>query len=108
MSDSGEQQHCQPPSALVFSPEAILSPSVSQNSQQGSVSNGANTVSMPFVRCHVTQRLKAAKAQCKKKFDILNICLNESQLSLQQATTEYAMGKSFVYIHVIRSHLFFT
>ncbi|KAJ4481722.1 hypothetical protein C8J55DRAFT_474179 [Lentinula edodes] len=67
MSDSGQQQRRQPPSPLVFSPEAILSPPASQTSQQGSASNGANTVSMPFVRRHVTRRLKAAKAECDKE-----------------------------------------
>ncbi|KAF9076814.1 hypothetical protein BDP27DRAFT_1283599 [Rhodocollybia butyracea] len=63
MSDSGQQRR-QPPSPLVFTPEAILSPPASQASQ---ASNGPNTVSMPFVRRHVTRRLKAAKAECDKE-----------------------------------------
>ncbi len=66
MSDSGQQRR-QPPSPLVFSPEAVLSPPASQTSQHGSASNSSNTVSMPFVRRHVTRRLKAAKAECDKE-----------------------------------------
>lgn len=62
MSDSGQQQRRQPPSPLVFAPDTILSPPPSQASQ-----NGPNTVSMPFVRRHVTRRLKAAKAECDKE-----------------------------------------
>jgi serine/threonine-protein kinase RIM15 len=58
----------QPPSPLVFSPEYSLplavAPSVSSGSAHGS---GANTVSMPFVRRHVTRRLKAAKQECDKE-----------------------------------------
>jgi len=59
----------QPPSPLVFSPDAILSPSPlqAQQSLAVSVSNPSNTVSMPFVRRHVTRRLKAAKADCDKE-----------------------------------------
>ncbi|KAJ3802044.1 hypothetical protein GGU11DRAFT_107472 [Lentinula aff. detonsa] len=67
MSDSGQQQRRQPPSPLVFSSDAILSPPASQTSQQGSTSHGPSTVSMPFVRRHVTRRLKAAKAECDKE-----------------------------------------
>ncbi|KNZ74803.1 Serine/threonine-protein kinase cek1 [Termitomyces sp. J132] len=47
------------PSPLVFSPETVLSPP--------QASSGPNTVSMPFVRRHVTRRLKAAKAECDKE-----------------------------------------
>ncbi|KAI0307263.1 hypothetical protein B0F90DRAFT_1622303 [Multifurca ochricompacta] len=58
----------QPPSPLVFSPETalppIVAPSVSSSSAHGS---GSNTVSMPFVRRHVTRRLKAAKQECDKE-----------------------------------------
>ena len=58
----------QPPSPLVFSPESSLplavAPSVSSGSTYGS---GSNTVSMPFVRRHVTRRLKAAKQECDKE-----------------------------------------
>lgn len=64
MSDSGQQQRRQPPSPLVFSPDTVLSPPASQASQ---ASHGPNTVSMPFVRRHVTRRLKAAKAECDKE-----------------------------------------
>ncbi|KAF5390596.1 hypothetical protein D9757_002657 [Collybiopsis confluens] len=67
MSDSGQQHRRQPPSPLVFSPDNVFSPPASQTSQQGSTSNGSNTVSMPFVRRHVTRRLKAAKAECDKE-----------------------------------------
>ena len=52
-----------PPSPLVFSPETVLSPLASHPvSSNASSSNPQNTVSMPFVRRHVTRRLKAAKA----------------------------------------------
>ena len=58
----------QPPSPLVFSPETtlppVVAPSVSSGSGHGS---GSNTVSMPFVRRHVTRRLKAAKQECDKE-----------------------------------------
>ncbi|KAH9062802.1 hypothetical protein EDB87DRAFT_1681913 [Lactarius vividus] len=58
----------QPPSPLVFSPEhalpPVVAPSVSSSSAYGS---GSNTVSMPFVRRHVTRRLKAAKQECDKE-----------------------------------------
>ncbi|KAH9966049.1 hypothetical protein BC827DRAFT_1181717 [Russula dissimulans] len=58
----------QPPSPLVFSPETslppVVAPSVSSGSTHGS---GSNTVSMPFVRRHVTRRLKAAKQECDKE-----------------------------------------
>ncbi|KAL0577064.1 rim15, signal transduction response regulator [Marasmius crinis-equi] len=64
MSDSALQRR-QPPSPLIFSPETVLSPPTSQGSNlHGS---GSNTVSMPFVRRHVTRRLKAAKAECDKE-----------------------------------------
>ncbi|EKM80394.1 RIM15 response regulator receiver protein [Agaricus bisporus var. burnettii JB137-S8] len=51
----------QPPSPLVFSPETVLT----TNTQ--SSTSGSGTVSMPFVRRHVTRRLKAAKAECDKE-----------------------------------------
>src|SRR5882762_1868291 len=55
-----------PPSPLVFSLEPVLPPAprLSNNNSHGS---GSNTVSMPFVRRHVTRRLKAAKAECDKE-----------------------------------------
>lgn len=57
-----------PPSPLVFSPETVLPPiPVLANHGSGSHGSGSNTVSMPFVRRHVTRRLKAAKAECDKE-----------------------------------------
>jgi serine/threonine-protein kinase RIM15 len=41
-----------------------IQPQASNSSTHGS---GSNTVSMPFVRRHVTRRLKAAKAECDKE-----------------------------------------
>ncbi|KAF9568985.1 hypothetical protein CPC08DRAFT_757187 [Agrocybe pediades] len=72
MSEAGQYHRRQPPSPLVFSPDAILSP-VPLQAQQNLASmnmghpSGSNTVSMPFVRRHVTRRLKAAKAECDKE-----------------------------------------
>jgi serine/threonine-protein kinase RIM15 len=69
MSDNSQYPRRQPPSPLIFSPDAILSP-VPLQAQQTIPSNhgsGSNTVSMPFVRRHVTRRLKAAKAECDKE-----------------------------------------
>ncbi|KAF8897682.1 hypothetical protein BD779DRAFT_1492082 [Infundibulicybe gibba] len=58
----------QPPSPLVFAPESVLSPVPPQARQNNSShGSGSNTVSMPFVRRHVTRRLKAAKAECDKE-----------------------------------------
>ncbi|THV08389.1 hypothetical protein K435DRAFT_847256 [Dendrothele bispora CBS 962.96] len=64
MSDSTGPQRRQPPSPLFFSSDSVLSPPSSQSSHNASASN---TVSMPFVRRHVTRRLKAAKAECDKE-----------------------------------------
>nr|GAT59960.1 serine/threonine protein [Mycena chlorophos] len=58
MADSGRRQ---PPSPLVFTPETAFSPPRAAHG-----SNSTNTVSMPFVRRHVTRRLKASKAECDK------------------------------------------
>lgn len=68
MSDTGYQRR-QPPSPLVFSPDAVLSPMPiqPQTSNSSTHGSGSNTVSMPFVRRHVTRRLKAAKAECDKE-----------------------------------------
>lgn len=59
----------QPPSPLVFTPDTVLSPIPiqAQTSNASSHSSGSNTVSMPFVRRHVTRRLKAAKTECDKE-----------------------------------------
>ncbi|KAI0251301.1 hypothetical protein BJV78DRAFT_1212358 [Lactifluus subvellereus] len=58
----------QPPSPLVFSPETALPPVVAPSVSSGSTyGSGSNTVSMPFVRRHVTRRLKAAKQECDKE-----------------------------------------
>ena len=70
MSDASLHYRRQPPSPLVFSPDAILSPSplqVQQSVAGISHASTSNTVSMPFVRRHVTRRLKAAKADCDKE-----------------------------------------
>jgi serine/threonine-protein kinase RIM15 len=70
MSDASLHLRRQPPSPLVFSPDAILSPSPLQAQQSiASIHHASpsNTVSMPFVRRHVTRRLKAAKADCDKE-----------------------------------------
>ncbi|KAG6831400.1 hypothetical protein H0H92_011002 [Tricholoma furcatifolium] len=58
MSESLHQRK-QPPSPLIFSPDTQRN-----TTNHGS---GSNTVSMPFVRRHVTRRLKAAKAECDKE-----------------------------------------
>ncbi|KAJ7765031.1 hypothetical protein DFH07DRAFT_811194 [Mycena maculata] len=61
MADTGHRR--QPPSPLVFSPETVLSPPQTHATHASSANN---TVSMPFVRRHVTRRLKAAKSECDK------------------------------------------
>lgn len=71
MSDSGLPRR-QPPSPLVFSPDSVLAPAQPlpppvNNVSQSSHGSGSNTVSMPFVRRHVTRRLKAAKTECDKE-----------------------------------------
>ncbi|TEB30177.1 hypothetical protein FA13DRAFT_1859051 [Coprinellus micaceus] len=68
MSEPGHQRR-RPPSPLVFSPSSVLSPIPlqAQSSTSSSHGSGSNTVSMPFVRRHVTRRLKAAKAECDKE-----------------------------------------
>jgi len=64
MSDSAGHRR-QPPSPLVFTPETVL-PSMSSNQTQKHGS-GSNTVSMPFIKRHVTRRLKGAKQECDKE-----------------------------------------
>ena len=67
MSDSGTHRR-QLPSPLVFTPESVLPPIVPQvNTTASNHGSGSNTVSMPFVRRHVTRRLKAAKSECDKE-----------------------------------------
>ncbi|KAG9317456.1 hypothetical protein JVU11DRAFT_1656 [Chiua virens] len=56
-----EHPRRQVPSPLVLSPDA------NQPSSNPSLGSGSNTVSMPFVRRHVTRRLKTAKADCDKE-----------------------------------------
>ncbi|KIY67931.1 hypothetical protein CYLTODRAFT_490178 [Cylindrobasidium torrendii FP15055 ss-10] len=67
MSDSGAR-HRPSPSALVFSPDVALS-QVAVPTPPNTGPSSSNTVSMPFVRRHVTRRLKAAKAECDKELD---------------------------------------
>ncbi|KZT74282.1 hypothetical protein DAEQUDRAFT_761156 [Daedalea quercina L-15889] len=72
MSSDSSHPRRQPPSPLVFSPEAALPPthshaSSTSNNGAANVASSSNTVSMPFVRRHVTRRLKAAKAECDKE-----------------------------------------
>ncbi|KAI5123428.1 hypothetical protein M0805_006133 [Coniferiporia weirii] len=55
----------QPPSPLVFSPETVLPPIATQ-ANSSNYGSGSNTVSMPFIKRHVTRRLKAAKQECDK------------------------------------------
>ena len=68
MSEAGSSRRA-PPSPLVFSPEAVLPPIPPPLSKHANTSHGSgtNTVSMPFVRRHVTRRLKAAKTECDKE-----------------------------------------
>ncbi|KAJ7638996.1 hypothetical protein FB45DRAFT_904448 [Roridomyces roridus] len=86
----------QPPSPLVFSPETVLSPPA----QPTNASSGNNTVSMPFVRRHVTRRLKAAKAECDK--DLQRITNNitvffEERLTERDHDTEEQLRDPFVF-----------
>ncbi|KAG1752641.1 RIM15, signal transduction response regulator [Suillus paluster] len=66
MSDFASLHRRQPPSPLVFAPESVLPQPISQ-SNSSTYGSGSNTVSMPFVRRHVTRRLKTAKADCDKE-----------------------------------------
>ena len=63
MSDASAPRR-QPPSPLVFSPETVLAPIATQSSTKHG--SGQNTVSMPFIKRHVTRRLKTAKLECDK------------------------------------------
>src|ERR1700692_610230 len=64
MSDFASIHRRQPPSPLVFAPGSVPQP-ISQSNSSTSYGSGSNTVSMPFVRRHVT--LKTAKADCDKE-----------------------------------------
>src|SRR6202042_1115490 len=66
MSEPGSLRRA-PPSPLVFSQEIVLPPVPALSNNSSSHGSGSNTVSMPFVRRHVTRRLKAAKAECDKE-----------------------------------------
>ncbi|KAI0320689.1 hypothetical protein OF83DRAFT_1052649 [Amylostereum chailletii] len=59
----------QAPSPLIFSPDSVLPPPIAPPSNNASTTHasGSNTVSMPFVRRHVTRRLKVAKSECDKE-----------------------------------------
>lgn len=64
MSDASAHRR-QPPSPLVFSPDTVLAP-ISTQSNAPKHGSGQNTVSMPFIKRHVTRRLKTAKQECDK------------------------------------------
>ena len=67
MADSASPRR-QPPSPLVFSPETVLPPIPIKHSAQPAPSTSrSDTVSMPFVKRHVTRRLKNAKQECDKE-----------------------------------------
>jgi len=67
MADSASPRR-QPPSPLVFSPETVLPPIPIKHSVQPTPSTSrSDTVSMPFVKRHVTRRLKNAKQECDKE-----------------------------------------
>ncbi|KAF9653379.1 hypothetical protein BDM02DRAFT_3087384 [Thelephora ganbajun] len=58
----------QPPSPLVFSPETVLPPIPIKHSVQPTPNTTrSDTVSMPFVKRHVTRRLRNAKQECDKE-----------------------------------------
>jgi len=67
MADSASPRR-QPPSPLVFSPETVLPPIPIKHTVQP-IPNASrlDTVSMPFVKRHVTRRLKNAKQECDKE-----------------------------------------
>ena len=66
MADSASRR--QPPSPLVFSPESVLPPiPIKPTAQPTPGSSRSDTVSMPFVKRHVTRRLKNAKQECDKE-----------------------------------------
>ena len=67
MADSASPRR-QPPSPLVFSPESVLPPiPIKHPAQPIPNTSRSDTVSMPFVKRHVTRRLKNAKQECDKE-----------------------------------------
>ncbi|KAG6333663.1 hypothetical protein ID866_5421 [Astraeus odoratus] len=54
-------------SQLVSTSEGIISPPLQSNPSTSTNGSMSSTVSMPFVRRHVTRRLKTAKADCDKE-----------------------------------------
>ncbi|KAJ7590864.1 hypothetical protein C8J56DRAFT_934082 [Mycena floridula] len=81
----------QPPSPLIFSPDTVLSPP----STYGSYGSGSNTVSMPFVRRHVTRRLKAAKAECDKELQrVTNNITTFFEERLREGDLDVARGET--------------
>ncbi|KAH8118381.1 hypothetical protein DFH11DRAFT_1567044 [Phellopilus nigrolimitatus] len=65
MSDSSAPRR-QPPSPLVFSLDTVLPPIATKANSNNNHGSGSNTVSMPFIKRHVTRRLKSAKQECDK------------------------------------------
>ncbi|KIK29322.1 hypothetical protein PISMIDRAFT_89557 [Pisolithus microcarpus 441] len=66
---SGSFSRPQSSSQLVggTSESLVCSPQIKSNPSTGANASASNTVSMPFVRRHVTRRLKTAKADCDKE-----------------------------------------
>lgn len=92
MSDTSAPRR-QPPSPLVFSPETILAPIVTQANLQRHGS-GSNTVSMPFIKRHVTRRLKNAKQECDKELQrITNVITTFFEEQLREGDLE--RGREF-------------
>ncbi|KAF9226610.1 RIM15, signal transduction response regulator [Gyrodon lividus] len=68
MSDYSGIYRRQAPSPLVLASDSSTSNQLPfSNRSYNSHGSGSNTVSMPFVRRHVTRRLKTAKADCDKE-----------------------------------------
>ncbi|KAH7887614.1 RIM15, signal transduction response regulator [Phlebopus sp. FC_14] len=67
MSEPSGISRPQLPSPLVLAPEFAQPSPPSTSSTLNIHGSGSNTVSMPFVRRHVTRRLKTAKADCDKE-----------------------------------------
>ncbi|KAF9247347.1 RIM15, signal transduction response regulator [Melanogaster broomeanus] len=68
MSESSGIYRRQAPSPLVLASDSFTANQLPPiNPPRNSHGSGSNTVSMPFVRRHVTRRLKTAKADCDKE-----------------------------------------